>query len=114
MHHLTNKIILLSLGLILFCISFFIKDYLRSMILIQVILAFLVCAAFLCENKKEDFSLINYGLIVFFIIDYLLSFTASHYLLNCRKDIIQLLDNSIIFQNIHFQFHNILVVNTSI
>ena len=99
MHHLTNKFILLSLGLILFCISFFIKDYLLSIILIQIVLAFLVYSAFLYKKKKEDFSLIKNILISFFIIDYLLSFTASLYLLDYRKDIFQLIENSNIFQN---------------
>ena len=99
MHYLTNKILLLSIGLVLFSISFALNAYLKYIILFQLILVFFSFLTFLYENKKEDFSLINYGLIVFFIIDYLLSFSASHYLLNCRKDILQLIDNSSIFQN---------------
>ncbi len=99
MHYLTNKILLLSIGLVLFSISFALNAYLKNIILFQLILAFLTFSIFLYEKKKEDFSLINYSLIVFFIIDYLLSFTAGYYLLNCRKDIIQLMDNSSIFQN---------------
>lgn len=99
MHHLTNNILLLSIGLVLFSSSFALNAYLKFIIKFQLILAFFIFSIFLYEKKKEDFSLINYSLIVFFIIDYLLSFTAGYYLLNCRKDIIQLMDNSSIFQN---------------
>ena len=130
MHHLTNKFLLLSLGLILFSISFFIKDYLPSIILIQIILAFLLYAAFLfekktvlhhsneenryienrhCEQSKTawqsskfqiiSFIIIKLTFISFFIIDYLFCFTAGHYQLDCRKDFLELIDYSNIFQN---------------
>ena len=99
MHYLTNKILLLSIGLVLFSISFALNAYLKNIILFQLILAFLTFSIFLYEKKKEDFTLRKFILIVFFIMDYLLSFTASHYLLYCRKDFLQLMDNSSIFQN---------------
>ncbi|MBR4329522.1 MAG: FHIPEP family type III secretion protein, partial [Candidatus Riflebacteria bacterium] len=83
-----------------FSISFALNDYLRYIILFQLILAFLTYSIFLYEKKKEDFSLIKYILISFFIMDYLLSFSTSYYLLNCRKDILQLMYNSNIFQNV--------------
>ncbi|MBP5468974.1 MAG: hypothetical protein J6Z11_06975, partial [Candidatus Riflebacteria bacterium] len=99
MHYLTNKCLLLSIGLVLFSISFALNAYLKNIILFQLILAFLTFSIFLYEKKKEDFTLRKFILIVFFIMDYLLSFTASHYLLDCRKDFLQLMDNSSIFQN---------------
>ncbi len=99
MHYLTNKILLLSIGLVLFSISFALNAYLKNIILFQLILAFLTFSIFLYEKKKEDFTLRKFILIVFFIMDYLLCFTASHYLLDCRKDFLQLIDNSSIFQN---------------
>ena len=129
MHYLTNNILLLSIGLVLFSSSFALNAYLKYIILFQLILAFFIFLTFLYEKKKVlqhlndeinyikschceqsktawqsskfqniSFAIIKFSFVAFFIIDYLLSFIASYYLLDCRKDFLQLMDNSNIFQ----------------
>ena len=153
MHYLINNILLLSIGLVLFSISFALNGYLKYIILFQLILAFLTFSILLYEKKKVlqqskeekkynenclfepnkklphewwgschvvtegadcprqsvswqsskfqnlSLTIIKFSFIAYFFIDYLLSFIASHYLLDCRKDFLQLIDYSNIYQN---------------
>ena len=54
---LTNKYLLLTLGLVMFCISFLTTNYLKSIILFQIVLAFITLIVFLLKKRKSDFKI---------------------------------------------------------
>ena len=61
---ITNKYLLFFLGLVLFRLSFFLTDYLKSLIIFQVFLALVCLVIFAAKKIKNKFSLINNTLLL--------------------------------------------------
>jgi type III secretory pathway component EscV len=96
---LTNKYLLLFLGLLAFRLSFVLTDYLKYIIIFQVLISLVCLGIFEYEKRKSDFSLIKYALIIFILVDFTFNLSAGHYLLANRKELFLLFDDLNSFQS---------------
>lgn len=99
---LTNKYLLLFLGLFAFRLSFVLTDYLKYIIIFQLLISFVCLGIFVYEKRKSDFSLIKYALIIFILLDFTFNLLAGQYLFANRKESFMLFGSLNSFQSEFF------------